>query len=109
MAKHEPCIGETSNWYTPPEIFRALARLSHTIFAGLRGGLFAFLQTRCPVASRDARVAGTFPGCGGSEDVVSGEPGGEAAWVARCGDACQTGEARAFAAATRRLAAQPQA
>ena len=24
MAEHEPCIGETSEWYTPPEIFTAL-------------------------------------------------------------------------------------
>jgi hypothetical protein len=24
MAEHEPCIGETSEWYTPPEIFAAL-------------------------------------------------------------------------------------
>jgi hypothetical protein len=24
MAEHEPCIGETSEWYTPPEYFKAL-------------------------------------------------------------------------------------
>ena len=24
MAEHENCIGETSEWYTPPEIFAAL-------------------------------------------------------------------------------------
>lgn len=24
MAEHEPCIGATSEWYTPPEIFAAL-------------------------------------------------------------------------------------
>lgn len=24
MAEHEPCIGATSDWYTPPEIFDAL-------------------------------------------------------------------------------------
>jgi len=24
MAEHEPCIGETSEWFTPPEIFDAL-------------------------------------------------------------------------------------
>jgi len=24
MAEHEPCIGATSDWWTPPEIFRAL-------------------------------------------------------------------------------------
>lgn len=24
MAEHEPCIGETDEWYTPPEIFQAL-------------------------------------------------------------------------------------
>src|SRR5271169_6262509 len=35
--------------------------------------------------------------------------GGDAAWVTRCGGACQAGEARALAAAARRLAAQPQA
>src|SRR6202521_6475489 len=35
-------------------------------------------------------------------------PGDEAAIVARCGAACQAGEARAFAAAARRVAASPQ-
>src|SRR3977135_1945620 len=34
---------------------------------------------------------------------------GDAAWVARCGGACQVGEARALAAAARWVAAQPQA
>jgi hypothetical protein len=24
MAEHEPCIGKTSEWFTPPEIFAAL-------------------------------------------------------------------------------------
>jgi hypothetical protein len=24
MAEHEPCIGKTSEWFTPPEIFKAL-------------------------------------------------------------------------------------
>ena len=24
MAEHEPSIGETSEWFTPPEIFKAL-------------------------------------------------------------------------------------
>ncbi len=38
-----------------------------------------------------------------------GGPGGDAGWVKRCGDACQAGEARALAAAARRLAAPPQA
>ena len=38
-----------------------------------------------------------------------GGPGGDAAWVTRCGGVCQAGEARALAAAARRLAAQPQA
>ncbi len=38
-----------------------------------------------------------------------GGPGDDAAWVTRCGGACQAGEARALAAAARRLAAQPQA
>jgi hypothetical protein len=38
-----------------------------------------------------------------------GGPGGDAAWVMRCGGVCQAGEARALAAAARRLAAQPQA
>src|SRR5665213_1836525 len=37
-----------------------------------------------------------------------GGPGGDAAWVTRCGGVCQAGEARALAAAARRLAAQPQ-
>src|SRR4029077_7334410 len=38
-----------------------------------------------------------------------GGPRGDAAWVTRCGGACQAGGARALAAAARRLAAQPQA
>ena len=38
-----------------------------------------------------------------------GGPGDDAAWVTRCGGVCQAGEARASAAAARRLAAQPQA
>src|SRR4249920_810686 len=33
---------------------------------------------------------------------------GDAAWITRCGDLGQAGEARALAAAARRLAAQPQ-
>ena len=37
-----------------------------------------------------------------------GGPGGDATWITRCGDVCQAGEARALAAAARRLAAQPQ-
>src|SRR4249919_2593117 len=37
-----------------------------------------------------------------------GGPRGDAAWITRCGSACQAGEARALAAA-RRVAAQPQA
>jgi DNA N-6-adenine-methyltransferase (Dam) len=28
MSEHEPCVGATSEWFTPPEIFRAL----HIIF-----------------------------------------------------------------------------
>ncbi|MFC5358020.1 hypothetical protein [Azospirillum himalayense] len=24
MAEHEPCIGQSDDWYTPPEIFAAL-------------------------------------------------------------------------------------
>jgi hypothetical protein len=24
MAEHEPCIGQSDDWYTPPEIFEAL-------------------------------------------------------------------------------------
>ena len=38
-----------------------------------------------------------------------GGPRGDAAWVTRCGGACQAGEARALAAAARLVAAQPQA
>jgi len=41
--------------------------------------------------------------------VISVGLGGDAAWVARCGGACQAGEPRALAAAARRRAAQPQA
>src|SRR5438876_12379773 len=73
-------------------------------------GLFCFLQTRYAVTSVDARVAGTFSGCGAAKKKCGlGGPGDDAAWVTRCGVACQMGEARAFAAAARRLAASPQA
>jgi hypothetical protein len=30
MAEHEPSIGETSEWYTPPEIFAALKLTTYT-------------------------------------------------------------------------------
>jgi hypothetical protein len=51
-----------------------LAWISHTIFArspNFAERLLAFLGARRLVASGDARGTGTFPGCGGSEDVVS--------------------------------------
>src|SRR5580704_923744 len=75
----------------------------------LRARLFSPVQMRDAVASGGARGSGSFPGRRGSEEVVSVDLGGDAAWVTRCGGACQAGEARALAAAARRLAAQPQA
>ena len=49
-----------------------------------------------------------FSGPQGRRRSGLGGPGGDAAWVTRCGGACQAGEARALAAAARCLAAQPQ-
>src|SRR6478735_4416698 len=73
-------------------------------------GLFCFLQTRYAVTSVDARVAGTFSGCGAAKKKCGlGGPGDDAAWVTRRGVGCQMGEVRAFAAAARRLAARPHA
>src|SRR5262249_41559994 len=46
--------------------------------------------------------------CRRSEEIGLGGPWDGAAWVTRCGGACQAGEPRALAAASRR-AAQPQA
>ena len=51
-----------------------------------------------------------FCGLRGSEEVRGSRwAEGDAAWMTRRDDACQAGEARAFAAATRRMAASPQA
>src|SRR5258708_35571505 len=44
----------------------------------------------------------------GQRRIGLGGPGDDAAFVARCGDAYQTGEARGFATAARRTAASPQ-
>src|SRR5271167_4011658 len=66
----------------------------------LRARLFSPQETR--------EAVGVFRAAGEAKKW-SGGPGGDAAWVTRCGGACQAGEARALAAAARRLAAQPQA
>src|SRR5580700_8211666 len=50
-----------------------------------------------------------FSGLRGSEELISVGLGDDAAFGTRRGDACQAGEARGFAAATRRTAASPQA
>ena len=60
------------------------------------------------MAPGEARGAGTFPGCGGSEEEISVGLENDAACVARRGGACQAGEPRALAAALRRTAAAPQ-
>ena len=49
-----------------------------------------------------------FSGLGRQRRKGLGGPEDDAAFVARCGAACQAGEPRAFAAAARRTAAQPQ-
>src|SRR5947208_11404756 len=48
-------------------------------------------------------------GCGGQRRRGLGGPWDDAAFVARCGAACQAGEPRALAAALSRTAALPQA
>ena len=63
---------------------------------------FAFLQMRYAVASGDARVLERLSDYE-SRKAVSVSPGDT--WITRCGDVCQAGEARALAAAARRLAA----
>src|ERR1700716_1253643 len=51
---------------------------------------------------------GLFRGCGGSEELGLGRPGGGAVFSARHGGACQAGAPRALTAALRRVAAAPQ-
>jgi hypothetical protein len=68
-----------------------------------------FLGTEARCIKRRAR-RWNFCGLQGSEEVRGSRwAEGDAAWMTRRDDACQAGEARAFAAATRRLAASPQA
>lgn len=43
MAEHEPCIGQSDEWYTPPEIFEGLAR----------GGITRFALDPCAGEGRD--------------------------------------------------------
>src|SRR5712671_4859364 len=89
-----------------------LARISHIIFARLIGCAEEFL-----VLSTVARPRGVgrrescwnFSGLRGQRRSGLGGPGDDAAFVARCGAACQAGEPRALAAAASRTAAQPQA
>ena len=57
---------------------------------------------------QETREALVLSGLRGQRRIDLGGPRGDAAWVTRCGGACQAGEARALAAAARRLAAQPQ-
>src|SRR4029077_17608819 len=61
---------------------------------------------RCGVRRRERQWEFSAPQ--GKRRSGLGGPGGDAAWVTRCGGACQAGEARALAAAARCLAAQPQ-
>ena len=63
--------------------------------------MFALIQAHDAVASGDARFVG-ISGPQGPRRSGLGGPRGDAAWVTRCGGACQAGEARALAAAARR-------
>ena len=94
-------------WFPPPNLARNLSlRLYITLhdWADLGGGLLVFSagvgrrgvgrRERC---LNDIWLRKPRRGLGG--------PRGDAAWVTRCGGACQAGEARALAAA-RRVAAQ---
>src|SRR5918994_4955334 len=67
-----------------------------------------FQWSCCSVAPGDAIRAGTFAGLRGQRRRGLGGPLDDAAVVSRCGAAGQAGEPRAFAAALRRTAAQPQ-
>src|SRR5262245_9741044 len=63
------------------------------------------LCRRTTLLRQKTREISGLPGSGGSG---LGGPWGDAGCVTRRGGACQAGEARALAAAARRLAAQPQ-
>src|SRR5216684_3156324 len=90
---------------------QVLARISHTIFARLICSAEEFL-----VLSTVARPRGigrrescwNFSRLRRQRRSGLGGPGDDAAFVARCGAACQAGEPRALAAALRRMAASPQ-
>src|SRR3974390_3193317 len=74
-------------------------------FATIVGCVFTDTQLRCVRVTREALehfwlLAQPMNGLSGPE--------GDAARMTRCGDVCQTGEARALAAAASRTAASPQ-
>lgn len=48
MAEHEPCIGQSDDWYTPPEIFTALA--------------LTFDLDPCPPPAKCVGAASALPG-----------------------------------------------
>src|SRR5258705_7366003 len=68
----------------------------------------ALCRAHSAVASGDARGCGIFPAAGAAKNW-SRWAWDDAAFVARCDDGYQRGEARGFAAAARRTAASPQA
>jgi hypothetical protein len=73
----------------------------------LRGGLLVFCRRGQPWRRQTRGVLERYLAVKAGNGVS--RPRGDAAWVTRCGGACQAGEARALAAAARRVAAQPQA
>src|SRR5215467_16281581 len=84
---------------------------SHTIFAPSsrsRDGLLTFSGVHWLVASGRRERSWDFSWAAAAARAVSGGPSNDAASVTRCGTACQAGEARAFAAAARRVATSPQ-
>src|SRR5260370_4379108 len=84
-----------------------LARLSHRIIARPRDFARRFVE-HTPPWRRETREAVAFFRLRVQRRIGLGGPGDDAAFVARCDDAYQTGEARGFAAAARRTAASPQ-
>jgi hypothetical protein len=95
-------------WPKPPRLSSTLPESLHDLVR-LRTRLFALMQAHDLVASyQETRETVGFFELRGQRRIDLGGPQGDAAWVTRCGGACQAGEARASAAAARRLAAQPQ-
>jgi hypothetical protein len=60
MAEHEPCIGATSDWYTPPEYFKALGAALRESGLGFCAVIVEPARVQLPLSSA-VRVARAVP------------------------------------------------